>query len=215
MALHTGAKSLIYPEISQFDCFLPYPDEVGSQHETDTSFENLDRNITMAWQFMKRFCSLINAAVEAQGRIPWKLFLNSMRSVMYRLLNIRFDTGSMNEAIRLGLLLYSSNVFLQWKLVRLPFTHLTYSFRRCINLIETLDSPTPELYSWLLMVDAISVFKLLDDDPWLWPRLRASMESSSISSWNEMQTVLESLMWIRLLLDGPRKGVLDSIFRIK
>ncbi|KAE8441443.1 hypothetical protein EG329_004936 [Mollisiaceae sp. DMI_Dod_QoI] len=213
MALHTGAKSFFCYEVPYFDYFLQYPDEVGFQRETDRSFDGLDHNIITAWQFMKRFCSVINAAAEAEGRVPWKVFLDSMKSVMYRLLNMRFDAGSINETIRLGLLSFSSSVFLQWKLVRLPFTYLTDSYRDSLNILESSDFLSPELYSWLLMVYFVSAFKQPDDDPWLCTRLRASMESCGVNSWNEMQTVLETLMWIRLLPEDARKDVFDSVFR--
>jgi hypothetical protein len=63
---------------------------------------------------MERFCWLMNLAAENKQRLPPEALLQIMASIMYRLLDMKFEIGSPDEAIRLGLLAFSSNIFLQW-----------------------------------------------------------------------------------------------------
>jgi len=108
---------------------------------------DLDKEIAKEWQAMANFCSLVNLAAEARGRIPWELFLHTMTSVMYRLIHMRFDVGSTNEAIGLCLLTLASHVFLQWKIVRTTYAHLRVSYRSCLEYVELSGCAPPNLYS--------------------------------------------------------------------
>ena len=73
------------------------------------------------WAAMSEFYDLSNAAAEEGGaKMAEEAFLHSMGSIMYRLLYQRFETGSLNEAFRLGLLAFSSPIFLHWNKVELP-----------------------------------------------------------------------------------------------
>ncbi|KAE9372500.1 hypothetical protein N431DRAFT_466744 [Stipitochalara longipes BDJ] len=215
MALHTGTKPLFYPDDDHSRLSLPYPDEISFPCETNRVFDgldDLDEEVAKAWQAMASFCSLINLAAEARGRIRWELFLNTMTSVMYRLIYMSFHVGSANEAIRLGLLALSSHIFLQWKVVTTTYDHLRASYRNCLDCLEVPDCIPSHLSSWLLMVGAVSVFNQ-PDAAWLGPRLRASVASSGIKSWNEMRDVLDSLMWIPLVQEKSGKDFFDSVFR--
>jgi hypothetical protein len=216
MALHTGAKPLFFSDDHRSH-LLPYPDEILFRCETNRIFDELDDvddEIAKAWQFMKNFCSLINLAAEAQGRIPWELFLKTMTSLMYRLIHMSFDASPANEAMRLGLLALSSHIFLQWKLVRVTYVHLSVSYRNCLNRLESSTCTPPHLYSWLLMIGAVSIFKQ-PDDAWLVSRLRASIEPCGVKSWSEMRDILESLLWIPLVQEKAGKDFFDSVFSSK
>jgi hypothetical protein len=216
MALHTGAKPIFFSD-NRSQLSLIYPEEITSRCETDRVFDeldDLDDDIAKTWQFMKNFCSLVNLAAKAQGRIPWELFLNTMTSLMYRLLHMSFDVNSINEAIRIGLLAFSSHIFLQWKLVRVNYVHLSVSYRNCLDRLESSHCIPSHLSAWLLMIGAVSVFKQ-PDDAWLVPRLRANIESCGVKSWSEMRDILESLLWIPLVQEKSGKDIFDSVFGSK
>lgn len=132
-----------------------------------------------------------------------------MASVIYRLLDMTyFEGGSIEEAVRLGLLAFSSSVFLQWKQLGLSYEHLATRYRDCLSTLEYSDVPSP-LLLWLLMVGAVSVFGPADDE-WLKPWLRATINMSELQTWNDMQDIMQSLMWIELVLDKPGKEVFES-----
>lgn len=212
MALHTGANPLFPPDGYHSQISVLYPNRIFLLCEKNRIFDDLDGlddDIAKAWQFMASFCSSVNLAAEARGRIPWESFLSTMTSLMYSLLHMSFDVNSVNEAIRLGLLSLSSHIFLQWKVARVTYAHLTVSYRKCLHRLECSNRISPHLLSWLLMVGAVSVFEQ-PDHSWLRPRLRASIESCGVESWSEMQDILGSLLWIPLVLEKPGKDFFDS-----
>ena len=214
MALHTGAKPLFFSNAEDSRLSLQYPDEMSFPWETNRVFDGMDVNdeIAKAWQAMANFCSLVNLAAEARGRIPWELFMHTMTSVMYRLIHMNFDVGSANEAVRLGLLALASHIFLQWKVVRTTYAHLKVSYRSSLEDVEGSGCISPHLCSWLLMVGAVSVFEELDT-AWLGPRLRESVAVGEIRSWDEMRDILGSLMWIPLVNEKVGKDNFEAVFR--
>jgi len=152
---------------------------------------------------------VINFAVDSEQRISTETFLDTMASVIYRLLAMRFEAGSSDEAIRLGLLAFSSSVFLQWKRLGMPYSHLTSRFRSCLASL-TRSQISSQLLLWLLMVGAISVFDAADDG-WLKPLVLANIGLCEIDSWSKMHDLLKSFMWIGLVHDKPGRQVFDSI----
>lgn len=209
MALHTGAKPLFFDGNHCLEHLSPYPEQRSLLSELYSDVDDLDEDIAKIWEVMRSFCSLINLGAEAQGRIPWELFLSTMTSVMYRLLYVSFDACSANEAIRLGLLSFCSHVFLQARLDNLAFVHLSNSYKKCLNCVEFRSGISPRLFSWLLIIGAISVFDK-SDNHWLKFRLRANIESCGVKYWSEMQLILESLMWIPIVQENLGKDVFDS-----
>lgn len=157
---------------------------------------------------MKNFCSLVNLSSEAQGRIPWVLFHDTMTSVMYRLLGMHFHADSPNEALRLGLLAFCSQVFLQWKFVSITYGNLRTSYINCLKNQATMTTISPRLSLWLFMIGGISLFEPCDQ-PWMKLALRDILDSSGITSWLEAQDVLQSFMWISLVQEDRGKEIFD------
>ena len=77
---------------------------------------DINQDLVATWVAMAEFSHMINRTTKSQHRITTETFLHIMASVMYRLLDMtKFKLGLIEEAIRLGLLAFSSSVFLQWK----------------------------------------------------------------------------------------------------
>ncbi|KAF2812776.1 uncharacterized protein BDZ99DRAFT_507057 [Mytilinidion resinicola] len=191
--------------------FLPYPDltlllELDAPSNSVLTFDNIHGELAQAWGVMWDFCCVINFAVNTDQRISTETFLETMASVMYRLLNMRFNFGSSDYAVRLGLLAFSSKVLLQWNHLGLSYSHLASAFRSCLADLTC----SPQLMVWLLMVGAVSVFDA-NDDMWLKPSLLHSLRLCEIESWTQMQDLLKSFMWIELVYDKLGKAMFDSI----
>jgi len=132
-----------------------------------------------------------------------------MASVMYRLLDMRFEARSSDEAIRLGLLCFSCSVFLHWTQLGMSYPHLTSAFREGLaRLTSTNSRISPQLVLWLLMAGAISVFDASDHE-WPKPLLLANIGLCKIDSWSQMQDLLRSFIWIGLVHDKLGKRVFD------
>ena len=220
MSLSNGSRPLFFS--SPCELFLPFPDlklvlssmlsspQAEAKNNPEFLLHDIDQDLASAWIVMAEFSQVINHTTKSQHRIAIETFLLTMASVIYRLLNMtKFKANSTEEAIRLGLLAFSSSVFLQWKQLGLSYNKLATTYRN--HLTESqCPNASPQLSIWLLMVGAVSIFGR-DDEKWLRPRLRANIDSiGGLKSWTDVQDVLKSFMWIGLVLDKPGKEVFDS-----
>ncbi|KAI0117423.1 hypothetical protein F4814DRAFT_286769 [Daldinia grandis] len=223
IALHSGTKPVFFSDVMR-EPYWPYPDFILYGITVDSEDEfllvTLDAELVIAWRTMKQFCTLVNRAAAAGRKLPKIDLLDTMASVMYRLLHMCFARGSPSEVVRLGLLAFCSGVFLQWASVRLPYTHFPTMYRdNLVNLEFPAPNndcsginnfPTPRLLLWLLTVGAVSVFGGVDNEAWLKSWLRVNLDLCGIDSWPAMCGALDSFMWVGVVQDGPGKAVFDS-----
>ncbi|MCJ1376918.1 hypothetical protein MMC17_000008 [Xylographa soralifera] len=226
IAVYSGAKPIFFNGASSSEPRLPYPaltlfletrkpdPATTGPHRTDlAAFTHdfvIDDELTSAWMVLSDFCSVVNFAAHSEQRITVGTFLDTMASVMYRLLDMHFEAASSNEMIRLGLLCFSCSIFLQWQHLGIYYPHLASLFRGCFAKLKATSSHlSPQLVLWLLMAGAVSVFDG-SDDAWFNPLLRRTMGTFKIDSWSEMRDLLISFMWIGLVHDKTGKRVFDS-----
>ncbi|KAK3358803.1 hypothetical protein B0T25DRAFT_599686 [Lasiosphaeria hispida] len=221
IALHSGPKPAFFNDAHFPEPFPSYPDLTPllnlqgpfawhpSRHSLAPHVDGIDNELAQAWRTMSEFCSIINFAVDSRQLISTEGFLDTMAPVMYRLLDMAFEAGSSNEAIRLGLLAFSSSTFLQWKYLGGSYAYLSAALRECLAKMAVLQLP-PKLVVWLIMAGAVSVLGE-GDDGWLKPLLLVNIGLCDARSWGEMRDILSSLMWIGMLYDKAGKGLFDSI----
>lgn len=142
--------------------------------------------------------------------VSLEIILDTMASVMYRLLQMDFETDSGDEVIRLGLLSLSYHIFLQWCDGESAYLYFPSTYKNCL-LDPNLTSRFPsQIIIWLLTVGGISIFTT-SDDTWLKHSLQEHIVICKLKSWSEMRGILKSFMWIDLLHDKPGKDIFDSI----
>jgi hypothetical protein len=190
----------------------PFTVESPDIHEFDfwiSAQWNLNPDLILAWKVMQGFCSTINSARKRNRRLAKEILLNTMGSVMYRLLDMKdFDTNSPNEAIRLGLLAFTLHTFLNVQNMKPPQTEFPLRYRRCLQSIE-FSAKAASIMLWLLTIGAISVFAPTDDD-WLMPLLRDQMTHCQISQWEGLHDHLKRFLWIGVLHDKPGESVFST-----
>ena len=171
---------------------------------------DLDVNLIEAWTYTRRFCSTINHVAEHKHQLPKEALLNSMASVMYRLLHMRsFNPASINEALRLGLLVFSSHIFLNWQDVKPRHTQLPHIYRSCLFNFKMPSTMPPQILLWLLIIGSISTFTS-EDDTWLIPWVRVNVELCEVRSWSELRIGLKACPWIDFLHNQLGSCVLDK-----
>lgn len=182
-----------------------------TQHETYSNLEylNIDEELGHSWHAVKKFCSIINSAAEHKRRLPKEILLTTMPPIMYRLLNMTFESGSFNEAIRLVQLAFSSHVFLHWQGVKYPHTYLPESYRNCLLTLKFPSGSSPHVLCWLLMMGAISIFSPADD-VWLIPWIQVNLKLCEAESWNKLRHQLKQFLWIDILHDQLGKSIFDA-----
>ncbi|KAK4936665.1 hypothetical protein LTR10_022517 [Elasticomyces elasticus] len=220
MAMQSGSMPIFFNDPLS-EPFVPYPDQdilsiretagiISPQHDSESWLLNVDESLVEAWEVVQRFCSIVNLAVQTQRMLLPSLVYDTMTSVMYRLLRRSFDTGSLDEAIRLGLLGLTHHIFLQWQYLRLPYVYFPSVYKKCLRHPNLTNVASPRLMLWLLMVGAVSAFNT-SDHPWLQDCLRQHMGICQLRSWDELRSVLKSFMWVGLVHDKPGKDVFDAV----
>ncbi|EXJ76665.1 uncharacterized protein A1O5_01173 [Cladophialophora psammophila CBS 110553] len=220
MAMQSGSEPIFFNNPLS-EPVVPYPDQellsirnsfwvTGSQHDSESLLHKMDASLVEAWRVLERFCSIVNLAVETQRMLSPGLLYDTMASVMYHLLHMSFETGSVDEAVRLSLLGLTYNVFLKWQYLRLPYVYFPSIYKNCLRDPKLADGASSQIMLWFLMVGAVSAFTI-SDHLWLKDCLRERIDICQVKSWNEMRGVLKSFMWIGLLHDKPGKEVFDSV----
>jgi hypothetical protein len=219
MALHGGSKTLFFDSLSK-EPIIPYPDlnsllnlqdYIGVDNRCNTIgvFEDIDNELTEAWRSVSSFCTLIDIVSTTKQLISTETFLDAMVSVMYRLVRMQFESGSVGKLIGLGLISFSCNIFLHRRHVGASYRHLADSLKSSLEEIA-LSRATSPLAIWVLVIGAITVFEDIDNN-WIKPTLLRNMAVCEVDSWNKMQSLLKSFLWIESVHDGPGKTVYLSL----
>lgn len=172
----------------------------------------LNPELAAIWIAIFKFCSQANAAMENGGaKITEETFLHSMGFTVYRLLHQRFDLGSFDEAIRLGLLAFSSPMYLHWNRIELPDPRFNSALRDALTalMLQASGRVTPQERIWLYTVAALSMFHEPDNILWLKPLLRINISLCDIRTWPRMRELLYSFPWVGKLYDQQGKFVYD------
>ncbi|KAH0845001.1 hypothetical protein FOPE_09553 [Fonsecaea pedrosoi] len=220
MAMQSGSEPVFFKDLVS-EPLVPFPDQEmlsirnstgkpGSLRNSERSLPKLDERLNEVWTVTERFCSIVNLAVETQLMLSPQLLYDTIASVMYRLLHMSFDSGSVDEAVRLSLLGLTHHMFLKWQYLRLPYLHFPALFKKCLLDPELMSAASPQIMIWFLMVGAVTAFTT-SDHSWLKECLRQHIDRCQVTSWTDMRTVLKSFMWIGLLHDKPGKEVFDSV----
>lgn len=170
----------------------------------------INAELIQAWAVLKRFCSTINSAAEHKRQLAKEILLNAMASSMYRLLQMHyFDRNSIDEAVRLGLLVFSSHIFLNWQDITLPHTYLPNTYRTCLLNLKLPSTFPPQILLWLLIVGSLSTFTPADSI-WLMPWVRVNIELCEAHTWSELRPQLKTFPWIDILHDKPGRAIYEA-----
>ncbi|KAK4210137.1 hypothetical protein QBC37DRAFT_442914 [Rhypophila decipiens] len=240
MALDTGSPPtffndpsvepfISYPTTSLSDIFLPrqlakLPSELTvpshiSNPSLASSLGTIAPELSEAWIALSSFCTAIHVAEALGQKLPKDLMLDTMAAVTYRLiaLSSTFAPGSLDELVRVGLLVFSANVFLQWLDLKLPFYFLPRLLRDVL-MAGRPEGCSWELWIWFLSVGAISVFDVETEDR-LGEALGQAMEGCELGArekweWDGnrgVRSLLREFMWIGLLYEKHARKVFEVV----
>ncbi|KAI1168182.1 hypothetical protein F5B18DRAFT_268850 [Nemania serpens] len=207
LSIHCGTTPLFLQDRFT-DVQWPYPLDqfphmIENEHSLlsycqDGSPDVLDYELNLAWRILGNFSLQINNAVLTNSQVPRDLLIDTMASVMYRLLDMRFAPGCLDEVVRLGLLAFGANVFLQWQ-QSFPVgpTCFTSMLQESLSQFRQADN-FPHLMMWVLLIGASTVFSA-EDNTWLHPWLKASMKACGVRSWDDAKSILHRLPWVDIL----------------
>ncbi|KAK0609692.1 hypothetical protein B0T17DRAFT_566229 [Bombardia bombarda] len=230
IALHSGTKPLFFRDPS-FEPLLPLPYQSPPPNSSPL-LPTIHPSLRPLFTTLSRFSSHVNATSASLKNttndnsrlLPKSLLFSTLGSVTYRLLFSAFPSGTLNEAIRLGLLAFCSSVFLQWRGLKRPRHYVRFpdAFRECLvggtSGVDLLGAE-PGVWVWLLMMGAVGVF---EDVEWIVPWLRHNMDAVALGrgwererrwTWEEMKEVLDGFVWIGVAHDEQGRRVFERAMR--
>jgi hypothetical protein len=92
----------------------PTPITTSSGEASPVACPSTDANLTQAWSALSKFCAAINRAAREKHRLSKELLFSTMAAAMYRLVRARC-VSIVDEAVRLGMLAFSSHRFLRMR----------------------------------------------------------------------------------------------------
>lgn len=171
----------------------------------------LDEDLAQAWRTTRTFCLLANLGTQTRMLLPPETIHGTMTAVMYRLFWMCFTAGSVDETMRLGLLVITYHIFLQWQDIRPPSHGISASYRQALQhyMLDSVSVPS-ETIVWLLMIGAVSLFNISEDN-WLRDTLRTQLDTCQVRTWKDLEEILKSHLWIQSLDNKAGKHVYDSL----
>jgi hypothetical protein len=184
---------------------------VRFEDQNSTILILLDEVLSKQWKLMKGFCSLMNWTASAKCRLPEQVLINNMAAIPYPLLYVKYETNTLAEATRLGMLAFCSHIFLQWHSNRPPSTSFQTRYRECYDKMKALAWVHPEFALWYTVLGCMSVFEKPDSD-WLVLELQMHVKNQGIESWSHARDILKEFFWIHPVHDNLGKKLFESIF---
>ncbi|KAI0849159.1 hypothetical protein F5Y00DRAFT_253086 [Daldinia vernicosa] len=217
VALLNGSRPIFF--IQPSEPMPEYPEKLmpavigGTSAQDDMKLVRItDDELATAWAVLRRFCLFVDLGTQTQRTIRSDIIYETMTAVTYRLLHMSFSSGSIDEAVRQGLLAFCYHIFLQWQDIKPLYCDLATAYRCWILNLKSPDVVSSQLMLWLLMIGAVSIFNI-SDELWLRKHIEEHVGRCQIKIWREMQDVLRSFMWIAVLDEQPGRDVYNSLFK--
>ena len=198
---------------SQGICWEPFLPKSKARRPilpTQLSALDIDIGLENVWADLHVFCISANVAFQTDQKINPEIFQDILISIEYRLLLLDLGKDGFLETLRLGILAFSTTVFLQTQGIKARFNNLSRQLQVSISRLEIFDDSLDEAWLWILFVTAVSTVTN-EDDYWLMPLLKAALLKTGKVTWEEVQDMLKSFMWIDVLHDKDGKRVFDQV----
>lgn len=220
MALSTGSQGLFFSDNNSWDsCIALQGTLVAGTKDASpdpssdlTPFlDNLDTRVRLVWDHLSALTRGLNRT-KGQSGIDKDLYQSTMVSIHYRLVDLRFDAGDVNEISRLGLLAFASTVFLAFRGVKTHYEYLAESLKTSLSLLGARPGLPAKITLWLYMVGAVAIFDEHERASFQ-PALMEVLRSLELKSWNEVRESLKSVLWLDALDDIAADEVVKAILR--
>lgn len=121
---------------------------------------------------------------------------------------IDLDKQGFNEVLRLGLLSFSTTVFLQTFRLKIRFTALSKQIRSTLAGFDWKDEAAGATRLWVLFMAAVTAVTDQDDE-WLLPQLSDALRATGCHTWGDTLLVLKKFLWIGALLDSDGERIFN------
>ena len=189
----------------------PKPTPLDKTLEWSSSINNVE--LAKIWGTLSSFCDLINEAAVDRRKVSEEVVLETMASVMYRLLHMSVTSGSPDEIIRFATLSFCANAFLPWRQLRMPCGWLQHEYKHSLTRFMPfhLACLGPRMRLWLLITYGISFFPLSANElKDVQAGLMQATEICGVTSLNSVIETMGSFLWINIVCNRPAEKLFDE-----
>lgn len=176
--------------------------------------EVIDPRLQDVWADAREFCALVNLASMTGSKIKPRLFQETMVTLQYRLLHSNTEYSKISHAIQIGVLVFTTTIFLHVAGIPTRYYWLTSQIRKVLrDYKEFYDVQSRKLRLWLLFVSAVS--GLYDGSgKWLDPSILQTLTDLSLKEWEDVKAILKAHLWIDVLHDSEGKRIMERCLLI-
>lgn len=220
MALSTGSRGLFFSDNNSWNsCIALQGTLVSGTNDAipDPSsdlrpfLDNLDTRVRLLWDHLSALTQGVNQT-RGQSGIDKDLYQSTMISIHYRLVDLRFDAGDVNEISRLGLLAFASTVFLAFRGIKTRYEYLAESLKTSLSLLGARPGLPAKITLWLYTVGAVAIFDE-HERAFLQPALTEVLRALELESWSEVRESLKSVLWLDALDDIAAEQMAKDMLR--
>jgi hypothetical protein len=157
------------------------------------------------------FSCISNVAYQTTRKLSPDTYNEMMISILYRLTHLSFESDILQEAIRTGLLVFSSTIFMQRVFMDQPYDHLLGLYTKALSRLRKftdIDLPVP-IVLWLTILSHV----VAQGDPspaWRNVWLDEAILRADINSWTQALEILRSIAWVDFIHDRLGKQTFEA-----
>lgn len=172
----------------------------------------LDTRLNNTFRDLHAFSCISNVAYRTTGKLSPEMYNEMMISILYRLTNLSFEDNNLQETIRIGLLVFSTTLFMLRHFMEQPYDHLLNLFDNVLSSIrEARDARLPEsIEFWLVIFSHVVSVSEYPSTDWrsLW--LDETILNMGINSWAQACEVLRTVMWVDFIHTRPGRQAFET-----
>lgn len=217
LALRLGTRARLFREEIAWDCFIANRGVIRCSHEPyqaqiDAFGDVLDPKLGNCWKDLHAFSCMSNLAYQTTRKLSPITYSEMMISILYRLVHLSFEEGSLQEAVRIGLLTFSSTIFLTRVYMKQPYEHLFSLFRSALfKLCQSTSIVVPQpVMLWLMILYHVVAYEQPSPGDWQSVWLGKAVSLTEVNLWPQARIILKSIMWVDFVHDVPGKKIFEA-----
>lgn len=173
-----------------------------------------NEELAKLWNVLRSFSVTMNEAAFKAIMVPDQFLLDTIVSVMYRLLHISTMATPPDEAIRLAMISFCTSILIAWRGLRIS---LPWIQRQCQQNIQHLIQSNPqclnaELLLWHLLMYTMTFSPLqADDKEMIEISLIRVAAQSGIDCWSGVKAVVTEFLWINIAYDDLAQKIMRDV----
>ncbi|KAH7149653.1 hypothetical protein B0J13DRAFT_663415 [Dactylonectria estremocensis] len=214
IALTSGRRPAFFRDAISWGCYV---DDNQRKRPASLAFEDpiisitefLNWRLLNVWKDLQQFSNLCNLAGQTGHKLTQTTFSEIMVSVMYRLLHMSFEDCPLNDALRVGMITFTTAMFLQWQCLKSGERHIEESLSSALlKLHESSVHVPPPVLFWLLTVMHTSFSGDAGGRHASW--FSEVVRLVPLLSWEEARKALKSMIWVDSVNDDKGREAFEK-----